>query len=56
MKKPSKKWLAVAAAGCIFASSMGTYTYHVLADGFVYSDANVSIASIIDRYIEENGQ
>ncbi len=55
MKKPSKKWLAVAAAGCIFASSMGTLTYKALAGEFVYSDANVSITSIIDRYIEENG-
>ena len=56
MKKPSKKWLAVAAAGCVFASSMGTLTYNALADEFVYSDANVSITSIIDRYIEENGE
>lgn len=56
MKKPSKKWLAVAATGCIFASSMGTYTYHALADAFVYSDANVSITSIVDHYIEENGE
>ena len=55
MRKPSKKWLAVAAAGCIFASSMGTYTYKVLADEFVYSDANVSITSIVDHYIEVNG-
>ena len=55
MKKPSVKWLAVAAAGCIFASSMGTYTYTALADEFVYTDANVSITSIVDRYIEENG-
>ena len=55
MKRPSVKWLAVAAAGCIFASSMGTYTYTALADEFVYSDANVSITSIVDRYIEENG-
>lgn len=55
MKRPSVKWLAVAAAGCIFASSMGTYTYTALADEFVYTDANVSITSIVDRYIEENG-
>lgn len=55
MKKPSVKWLAVAAAGCIFASSMGTYTYKALADEFVYTDANVSITSIVDRYIEEQG-
>lgn len=55
MKKPSVKWLAVAAAGCIFASSMGTYTYKALADEFVYTDANVSITSIVDRYIEEKG-
>lgn len=55
MKKPSKKWLAVAAAGCIFASSMGTYTYKAFADEFVYSDANVSITSIVDHYIEVNG-
>ena len=55
MRKPSRKWLTVAAAGCIFASSMGTYTYKALADEFVYSDANVSITSIVDRYIEENG-
>lgn len=55
MKKPSKKWLAVAATGCIFASSMGTYTYKALADEFVYTDANVSITSIVDRYITENG-
>ena len=55
MKRPSVKWLAVAAAGCIFASSMGTYTYTALADKFVYTDANVSITSIVDRYIEENG-
>lgn len=53
MKRPSVKWLAVAAAGCIFASSMGTYTYTALADEFVYTDANVSITSIVDRYIEE---
>ena len=56
MKKPSKKWLAVAAAGCVFASSMGTLTYKALAGEFVYSDANVSLTSIIDRYIEENGE
>ena len=55
MKKPSVKWLAVAATGCIFASSMGTYTYKALADEFVYTDANVSITSIVDRYIEEQG-
>lgn len=55
MKRPSVKWLAVAAAGCIFASSMGTYTYTALADEFVYTDANVSITSIVDHYIEENG-
>ena len=55
MKKPSKKWLAVAATGCIFASSMGTYTYKALAGEFVYTDANVSITSIVDRYITENG-
>ena len=55
MRKPSRKWLTVAAAGCIFASSMGTYTYKALANEFVYSDANVSITSIVDRYIEENG-
>lgn len=55
MRKPSRKWLTVAAAGCIFASSMGTYTYKALASEFVYSDANVSITSIVDRYIEENG-
>lgn len=55
MKKPSKKWLAVAAAGCVFASSMGTLTYNALANEFVYTDSNVSITSIIDRYIEENG-
>lgn len=55
MKRPSKKWLAVAATGCIFASSMGTYTYKALADEFVYTDANVSITSIVDRYITENG-
>ena len=55
MKRPSRKWLTVAAAGCIFASSMGTYTYKALASEFVYSDANVSITSIVDRYIEENG-
>lgn len=55
MKKPSKKWLAVAATGCIFASSMGTYTYKALASEFVYTDANVSITSIVDRYITENG-
>lgn len=53
MKRPSVKWLAVAAAGCIFASSMGTYTYTALADEFVYTDANVSITSIVDHYIEE---
>jgi hypothetical protein len=34
---------------------MGTYTYTALADEFVYTDANVSITSIVDRYIEENG-
>lgn len=56
MKRPSKKWLAVAATGCIFASSMGTYTYKALAEEFVYSDATVSITSIVDRYIEANGE
>ena len=34
---------------------MGAYTYKALADEFVYTDANVSITSIVDRYIEEQG-
>ena len=55
MKKPMK-WLTLAAAGCVFMASVSTIPYKVLADDFLYTDANVSITSIVDKYIEDNGE